>query len=144
MKITRRALLKGIAAVAITAGINIPAFSSRREPYVFVGEVVDYIGHSPGGFIGGQAVEYVGSWDGVGFPVVLRTNTYPSGHETYYDVDLAAFRREIPNDFWHNPKHKKFPNVHTWLRMQRYGESMREAIVKMNLASSKKFMTACS
>lgn len=142
MKITRREFLKGLAALAVTAGINVPAFVSGRKPYVHVGEVVSYIGPSPGGFIGGQIVTAIGEWDGVGFPVILLDNGYPAKEERYYDVDLACFLRELPEKFWHNPEHKKYPNVHTWLRVQRYGETLREAILKLNFASTEKFLPA--
>ena len=142
MKITRREFLKGLAALAVTAGINVPAFASGRKPYVLVGEVVSHIGTRPGGFIGGQVVTAVGEWDGIGYPVALATNSYPAGEETYYDVDLACFLRELPEKFWHNQEHKKYPNVHTWLRVQRYGETLREAILKLNFASTDKFLLA--
>jgi len=102
--------------------------------------LVDYIGPCPGGFIGGQVVLSVGEWDGAGFPVILRSNHAIPQKEQYYDVDLAAFRRELPAKFWHSPENKKYPNVHTFVRMKRYGKSMEQAIRKMNLASSEHWL----
>ncbi|MCY1309617.1 hypothetical protein D9M70_597260 [compost metagenome] len=56
----------------------------------------------------------------------------PRALERYYDVDLADFNREIPRGFWHNPANRRFPNVHTWLRIQRYGESIEAAAHHLN------------
>lgn len=142
MKITRRSFLKSLIALAFAEGIKIPAFAIGRQPYVNVGEVVNHIGPAPGGFIGGQIVKSVGSWDGVGYPVTVFDNGYPPREEHYYDVDLSCFRRELPDKFWWNPENEKYPNVHTWIRMQRFGETLREAIVKLNYASTDKFLAA--
>jgi len=134
MNITRRQFLKLIAASSVFS-IS-PAFSSKREPYVFKGEVVDYVGYHPGGFTGGQIVREVKEWDGIGYPVNTGTNTYPSTIETYYDFDLADFRREIPDKFWHDPANDKYNNVHTYLREQRFGETIAQAIKHLNFVST--------
>lgn len=60
MLISRRGFLKLIGA-AIAAGAAVPAFAKSRAPYVVAGEAVDYIGHHPGEFIGGQIVHEVGA-----------------------------------------------------------------------------------
>jgi hypothetical protein len=66
MSISRRQFLKGLAALAASAAIPVPAFSCRRAPYVTVGGgTVSYIGHCPGGFIGSKVVHSVGPWDAV-------------------------------------------------------------------------------
>lgn len=142
MKISRREFLKGLAALAVTSGISIPAFSPTRLPYVEVGQVVDHIGRSPGGFIGGQVVESVGEWDGAGYLVKVWNNAYGKHRalETYYDTDLSTLREEVPKNFWHNQENQKYPNLHTYVRMKRYGETMSEAIKAMNLASSKEWL----
>ena len=131
--ITRRSLLK-LLATATAAGFVVPALQSTRPPYVLAREVVSYIGHRPGGFVGGQVVHQVLPWDGVGYPVQTWNNSFgPSkALETYYDVDLAAFNREIPPHFWRNHSTSDYPNVHTWLRMQRYGETRAQAIRALN------------
>lgn len=142
ISLTRRQFLKGLAALAISSGIKIPAVDSVRKPYVFAGEVVDYIGPHPGGFIGGQVVLSVGKWDGVGFPVTLRSNHAIPQKEQYYDVDLANLNKEVPERFWWYPENKKYPNVHTYVRMKRYGESIEQAIRKMNMASSEHWLAS--
>ncbi|MCQ4271055.1 hypothetical protein NA655_08480 [Pseudomonas kuykendallii] len=131
--ITRRSLLKLMAGAA-AAGFVVPALQSTRSPYVLAGEVASYIGHCPGGFIGGQVVHQVLPWDGVGYPMQVWNNAFGVHRalETYYDVDLANFNREIPRNFWHNHSTLDYPNVHTWLRMQRYGETRAEAIRALN------------
>ncbi len=134
MLISRRGFLKLIGA-AIASGATVPAFAKHRAPYVATGEVVDYIGHHPGGFCGGQLVHEVGQWDGVGYPVLSWNNAYGPRRalERYYDFDLANFRREVPSDFWHHPGARaKYPNVHTWVREQRFGETVVEAMRKLN------------
>lgn len=134
MLISRRGFLKLIGA-AIAAGAAVPAFTKSRTPYVVAGEVVDYIGHHPGGFIGGQIVHEVGAWDGVGYPVLLWNNAYGPRRdlERYYDFDLANFTRDVPRDFWHHASNRaKYPNVHTWFREQRFGETVAEAMRKLN------------
>ena len=133
MMVSRRGFLKLIGA-ALAAGATIPAIAKNRMPYVSDGEVVGYIGHHPGGFIGCKLVHKVEPWDGVGYPVHLWTNAYGSNRKTerYYDFDLADFEREIPNGFWSLPGSKKYPNVHTWLREQRFGETVAEAMRHLN------------
>jgi len=142
VKISRRSFLKGLAALAVSSGISIPAFSSTRHPYVKIGQVVNYIGRSPGGFIGGQIVNSVGEWDGAGYLVKVWNNAYGKNRviETYYDTDLSMLREEVPKNFWSDQKNNKYPNIHTFVRMKRYGETMSEAIKKMNLASSEKWL----
>ena len=134
MKISRRSFLKGLAALAVSASVPVPAFSSHRAPYITVGGTVNYIGHcpDPAAFIGSKVVHSVGEWDGVGYPVTVYGHGWDDKKEVYYDVDLADFNKEIPPRFWHDPANKKYPNVHTWLRMQRYGESFEQAVSHLN------------
>jgi hypothetical protein len=127
----------GAAALAIP----IPAFTTGRKPYVIEGSVVDYIGHHPGGFQGGQMVKKIGEWDGVGFPVQLCTNTFPPQIETYYDFDLVDMIKNVPKNFWHDPVNSaRYPNVHTYLRVQRFGETIEQAIRQLNFSSTNKFL----
>lgn len=140
--ISRRSFLKGLAALAVTAGLKLSAFSGTRQPYVEVGDIVNFIGPSPG-FIGGQLVVKVLPFDGTGYPVVTLENGFcnPSVEGTYYDIDLANFHKEIPADFWHDKANSIYPNVHTWLRMKRYGETIKEAILRLNFASSTEWLS---
>lgn len=142
IRISRRSFLKGLVALAITSGISVPAFMGARDPYVAVGDVVNYIGPAPG-FIGGQRVVRILPFDGIGYPVVTAVNGFGRNplEETYYDLDLANFLKEIPQGFWHKNENGIYPNVHTWIRMKRYGETMREAITKLNFASSSEWLS---
>lgn len=136
MLISRRGFLK-LIGTAVAAGAVVPAMTVGRAPYVSAGEVVDYIGRAPDGFIGGLVVHNVGAWDGAGYPVQCWNNSYPRRAEgaCYYDFDLANFRREVPPGFWTLPGSKKYPNVHTWVRVQRFGESLAEAVQRLNFAT---------
>jgi hypothetical protein len=138
MLISRRGFLKLIGA-AIASGAAVPAFAKGRAPYVIAGQVASYIGHCPGGFIGGQVVHSVGKWDGVGYPVQTWNNAYGKHRalETYYDFDLADFCSELPRNFWALPGSARYPNVHTWVREQRFGETVIEAMRHMNLVGVK-------
>jgi len=135
MNITRRQFLKLLAASATT--VVVPAFSKTRDQYVFEGEVVNYVGHHPGGFIGGQIVTNINNWDGVGYPVNILNNGYHGTVEIYNDFELANFRREIPDNIWHNQTNcERYNNVHTYLREQRFGETIDQAIRKLNFVQS--------
>lgn len=144
MLISRRGFLKLIGA-AIASGATVPAFAKSRTPYVTAGEMVSYIGRSPGGFCGDQLVHEVSQWDGVGYPVLCWNNSYGPRRalERYYDFELANFRREVPHDFWHHHGNVvRYPNVHTFVREQRFGETVIEAMRKLNFTSVKLPITA--
>ncbi len=137
MSLTRRQFIKSVAMGAAALATPIPAFTMGRRPYVIEGSVVDYIGHHPGGFIGSQVVKKIGEWDGIGFSVQLHTNTSPPQIETYYDFDLVDMDKEVPENFWHDPVNcALYPNVHTYLRVQRFGESIEQAIRHLNFFST--------
>ena len=140
MKVSRRDFLKSLASIALSTGFSVPAFVSTRKPYVDIEDTVSYLGPVPGGFIGSCSIKEIGKWDGLGYPVVLRTNFYPSREEIYYDVDLFCGYKEIPDKFWRFPENHRYPNIHTWLRVQRFGETIEGAIKKLNYASSEKFL----
>lgn len=131
--ITRRSFLK-LLGIAAAAGAVVPALQLGRQPYVLPGQVATYIGHHPGGFIGGMSVYEVLPWDGVGYPVLLWNNSYGKHRalERYYDADLADMNRELPERFWHSAENRKYPNVHTYIRVQRFGESMEQAMRHLN------------
>ena len=112
-----------------------------RNPYVIEGDVVSYIGSAPNGYTGARIVKETHNWDGRGYPVDLWTNSYPSKIETFYDFDLVNFNRELPNRFWYNTDNvKKYPNVHTYMRVKRFGETRKQAILHLNFASTDKFL----
>jgi hypothetical protein len=127
--VSRRSFLMLLGAAAASKAI-VPAFAMGREPYVFVGEQVSYIGlakYPAPVFVGTSGVREILPWDGVGFPCRLADQAagYRDGLMTdvFYDTDLADFRRELPENFWHDEARKaRYPNVHAYVREQRYGE----------------------
>lgn len=74
------------------------------------------------------------------YPVQLWNNASGACRalERYYDFDLADFTRDVPRDFWHNKANARtYPNVHSWLRQQRFGESVEQAIRHLNFVSAR-------
>lgn len=124
--ISRRSFLALLGASLVP----IPAFTEGRAPYVIAGETASYIGlakYPAPGFIGSAIVDEVLPWDGVGYPVRMMNQSFgpaygPMEH-LFYDTDLCNFRRELPDNFWHCPERSaRYPNVHAYVREQRYGE----------------------
>jgi len=141
--ITRRQFLKALAAATVAAQIPVSAFSATRMPCVNVGEAVDYIGHHPyPGPLGSPIVLEVGSWDGLGYPIVLDIcGRYPSAVAKGYDFDFAVLRNEYPPDIWGHPENRaKYPNVQTYIRTRRFGETVEEAIRHLNYTSTEKWL----
>lgn len=139
LSITRRTFLKGFASSVVALSLPAPAFIPPREPYVVAGEVVSYIGPSgSGGFIGGEIVRSVADWDGVGYLCMLDFKGYGAQSKPvhFYDVDLVNFNRELPDRFWWNHSTDDYPNVHTYVRTRRYGETVVEAVKALNFAST--------
>lgn len=139
LHLSRRRFLQ-IASAAAVVGAVAPVLAAPRDPYVVAGEVVSFIGlalHPEPTFIGGALVREVLPWDGVGFPCVLSDhgNATASMAHRFYDADLCNFRRELPDQFWHDPaRAAKYPNVHAYVREQRYGEPVTVMLAKMNRA----------
>ena len=136
MNISRRGFLKLIGSLT-ASGIAVPAFAKQRNPYVSRGEAVSWVGHCPGGFIGSQIVVEIGDWDDVGFPVVCCNGSYRKDAELerHYDFDLSDLNRDVPKGFWSMVGSKKYPNVHTYVREQRFGETVVEAMKHLNFVS---------
>jgi hypothetical protein len=138
LDISRRLFLKLFAGAA-ALGTVVPAMDFNRKPYVLPSDTVSWIGTCPSSmsFIGSKSVHQVLPWDGVGYPVELWNGLYGSSRalETYYDFDLANFNREVPVRFWHDQANcDKYPNVHTYVRQMRFGESLEAAIRKLNFS----------
>jgi len=130
VSLSRREFLKIISASAIIA--SAPAFSNSRKPYVTINSnPVSFIGSS-NAFQGSKIVEKVLPFDGVGYPVLLKSQSSVCASQLYYDFDLVDMITELPDNFWHNKENKeKYPNVHTYLREQRFEESVWDAILHM-------------
>lgn len=130
MEITRRFFLRGLLAVPIVVGapkLLVARPPLPREPYVKARQPVSYIGlalHPAPTFIGSQIVKSVGEWNGQFYPVVLDTGLFGSRreYETFPDHDLSDFLAELPQNFWHTCSTHEWPNVHSWVRHQRFGE----------------------
>ena len=124
MALNRREFLKLIGASAVISAL--PIFQSTREPYVTENSgAVSYVGANGKGFIGAQLVKKVHPFDGVGYPVEVSYGGYHSRIEKYYDFDLCDMGKELPDKFWWNEENnKKYPNVHTYIREKRFGETV--------------------
>jgi hypothetical protein len=143
-----------LALLATHVGALLPStpMLGPRPPYVKDAENVNYIGRFPvpGGFSGSQVVYAVMEWDGTGYPCLMNGQSYrwrdwarPGSlpkFEVYYDHDLVNMDKELPKDFWSSGSHDNFPNVHTWLRMKRFGETMEQAIRHLNFSSTDEFL----
>lgn len=138
--VSRRSFLK-LAGAALAAGLIVPAWTPPRKPYVHVGQAVDYIGPAPHGFTGSTLVHSVGEWDQIGYPVTLRSQCFRPGalmEHRIYDFDLCTLRDEYPPDFWHHDENRRlYNNVHTYVRTKRFGETIVEAVAKLNFTSSR-------
>jgi hypothetical protein len=79
-------------------------------------------------------VHSVGAWDQIGYPVVVYDQGYPSrpAPHAIYDFDLCLFREDVPAGFWANPANAKYPNVHTYMREKRFGETFEQAIKSLD------------
>ena len=137
--LSRRGFL-GLMAAAVAAGALVPALKIPRKPYVTVADgTASFLGPRPGGFIGSRLIVKVHDWDGRGYPVDLHNGAYGkyAATERFYDFDLANFNRELP-PFWHDSSRlAKYPNVHTWLRTERFGESVMEAERHLNFVTKR-------
>lgn len=141
MRTTRRSFLGflGLAPAAATLAqapvgltIRIDDKNPRRsQPYVRVGQVVDYIGmnlYPDPTFIGSAMVKQVGEWDGNGYPVKLWDQT--SGRHrlpmsgVFYDFELCTLRQDLLgyDKFWHDSKNERFHNMAEAMRFQRSSE----------------------
>lgn len=143
MNTTRREFLLLLAWFFALLGI--PAFRPNRAPYLKKGDVSSWLGHCPDAlsFIGGKLVLEVLPWDGVGFPCVLLSQGFPGRpeYETVYDFDLFT-TRDYPYHFWREAESERYPNVHTYIRMQRFGETFPDAIKALNCSSSERWLAA--
>lgn len=129
LTLSRRSFL-ALASAAAANGIVIPALSAPRLPYVSTGENVSYIGlgrHPHPTFTGSSIVKEVHAWDGVGYPVTMSCQSFYRGRtmpDRFYDSDLCNFLKELPPRFWSDPDRcARYPNVHAYVREQRYGEN---------------------
>lgn len=136
MLLNRREFLR-LAAAASAAGLIIPAWMPPREPYVSKGAMVTYVGQwgtpearavSVCGF-----VAEVGEWDRIGYPVKTQVHTgrfgTPPEFMDVYDFNLAESLTAWPRNLWHFPENcAKYPNVHCYVRMHRFGETAAQAL----------------
>lgn len=112
-----------------------------REPYVKVGDYVQWLGdprhwfwcdHS---FIKAKQVRVFDDQD---FLVnLVRVTKDPDIDNTYWFLDRWLYtQRDISPQFWWNKDIEKlYPNVQTYLRTVRFGETGPEAIKVLNYTS---------
>jgi hypothetical protein len=127
--LSRRAFLGSIAALVGAAAA--PAFSIGRLPFVvegeFVSSIVWHMWDKPLAPCSiSMLVESILPWDGTGFPLVLaRTGFRYEDRERYagwYDFEWSNLRRDVPERFWAMPGASRYPNIHAYVREQRFGE----------------------
>ncbi len=138
MNLSRRSFLKLVGGAALV-GVAAQAMTVNRLPYVIEGETVSFIGKAQDGFVGGKSIHKILPHDGVGFPVQVWNGAYGKHQalDTYYDFELANFRREVPENFWHDQSNcDRYNNVHTFVRTKRFGESIQEAVYALNFYQS--------
>lgn len=140
--IQRRSFLRGLLVGSVLVGAPrlLEASTLQREPYVLPGETVSDISlnlYPAPGFIGTCRVVSVGEWDGKAYPVTLDMGGYRAVRETqvFPDTSLCNFLRELPERFWHSRTVGEWPNVHSWVRHRRYGESPDVMRAKMRAAA---------
>ena len=140
MIVSRRSFL-GLFAAAAASRIVVPAFTPPRQPYVRTGEPVSYVGlnlYPAPVFPGSTLVREIGEWDGIGYPVALYDQGYGnpcSMAHRFYDFDLCNFNRDVPERFWHDrARRERYPNVHAYIREQRFGEPVSRMRERMQVA----------
>ena len=136
----RRDFLVGLGLSPLAAAIPSSSLSlPTREPYGkggdFPDSIVWHMWERPLMPIGPLRVTDVLPYDGVGYPIIVATLGwreqdrvhYPGG----YDHDWSVIRRDVPGQFWAQPGSSRYPNIHAYIREQRFGEPpsvMREAM----------------
>lgn len=140
ISLSRRSFLRGLFTAPIVVGapeLLVARPALPREPYVKAGTTVSYVGlalHPAPTFTGSRIVMEILPWNGRFYPVVLDTNGYrtPRDTETFPDHDLSDFRAEVPDRFWSAHSFDEWPNVHAWVRHQRYGEHPSVMLARMD------------
>lgn len=135
LKISRRALLGALAAAPFVPAIVAAAVPDpHREPYVlkdeWVTSIVWHVWEKPvaAPSVGDLLVHDILPWDGKGYPIVLAECGWKVEdrilYHGHYDFEWSNLRRDVPENFWHNPDRTwRYPNVHSYVREQRFGES---------------------
>lgn len=126
----RRDFLKGLVALPLIAAGTSGAWAvPTRPPYVVAGEIVDNIvwhrWDLPAAPTGPVWVHEVLPWDGVGYPIIIKTIDWRQTkfYRGWYDHEWVNFQREIPGRFWADHGNKiRYPNVHSYIREVRFGE----------------------
>lgn len=132
MLISRRIFLRGLFSVPIAIGLPEVAEERvlQREPYVRVGQHVDSISlniHPQPTFTGSARVAAIDEWNGEFYPCLVDMGLpewWPEKFLPFPDHDLCILREEYPRDFWHHQNNwDRYPNVHSFVRFKRFGES---------------------
>lgn len=130
MTASRRLFLQGVAALVASTAAP-PALARGRLPYVEAGAWVDslvwHMWDRPAAPFGPMLVHEIDPWDGTGYPIILAKcgwRTEDREHFAgWYDFEWSDLRRDVPKDFWHHHTTDQYPNVHAYVREQRFGES---------------------
>lgn len=139
--IRRRSFLQVAMVLPLVGATAQPAAAAPRAPFVEEGESVDSIiwhlwGERPTAPTGPLYVAKILPWDGVGYPIVLmrlgwreEDREYFDG---YYDHEWSNLRRDVPDRLWRLASNRRrYPNVHSYVREQRFGELPRVMRARM-------------
>lgn len=129
IQLSRRAFIGSIAAlVGVSAA---PAFIRGRAPFVveeeFVSSIVWHMWDKPLAPCSiSMLVAKILPWDGTGYPIILARTGWAiedrEHFEGWYDFEWSNLRRDVPVQFWSLPGARRYPNVHAYVREQRFGE----------------------
>lgn len=129
MKINRREFIVGAAALST---LPMPAIAAPlREPFVEVGDSVDFLYFEdwsrPFYPIGPLFVAAIGEWNGDAYPIALMKCGWREEDRLYcdgLDTEWSMLRKEISDVYMsRNGWMAGFPNIHSFVRNRRYGES---------------------
>lgn len=129
-KPSRRLFIQSVAALVGSAVVT-PTLALGRKPFVIEGEMVDslvwHMWDKPAAPLGSLSVAKILPWDGVGYPIILRKHGWRAEDAEdftgWYDFEWSNLRRDVPPNFWHTHTTDQYPNVHAYVREQRFGES---------------------
>lgn len=137
--LNRREFIATSAAVAAVGALNAPviATAAPRAPFLRpsmpgddpVSSIVWHLWDHPmnPAPTGPLWVESVGEWDGIGYPVVLYGSSLPFTEKKrffgFYDHEWAPLRAEAPDWYYGHNFYPAFPNIHSYIREKRFGES---------------------
>jgi len=144
LEISSYAFIGSVAA--LVGAVSAPAFLRGRAPFViegeFVSSIVWHMWEKPLAPCSiSMLVAKVLPWDGTGYPIILARTGWSVADREYfegwYDFEWSNLRRDVPSQFWAKPGADRYPNIHAYVREQRFGEdpSVMARTMERNMAS---------